>query len=62
MKNNSNYRNENTNARQFNYECGSAIGYFTESDYIEPGIYKNPEGYTPGSTTETKGNKQYIER
>lgn len=51
MKNNSNYQNENTNARQFNYECGSAIGYFTESDYIEPGIYKNPAGYTPNAWT-----------
>jgi hypothetical protein len=51
MKNNSNYQNENTNARQFNYECGSAIGYFTKSDYIKPGIYKNPEGYTPNVWT-----------
>lgn len=51
MKNNSNYQNENTNARQFNYECGSAIGYFTKSDYIKPGIYKNPEGYTPNAWT-----------
>lgn len=51
MKNDSNCRNENTNARRFNYECGSAIGYFTESDYIEPGIYKNPEGYTPNART-----------
>lgn len=30
-------------------EYGTAIGYFTKSEYIKSGIYKNPEGYTPNA-------------
>ena len=26
-----------------------AEGYFTKSDYIKPGVYKNPDGYTPNA-------------
>lgn len=58
MKNNSNYQNENTNARQFNYECGSAIGYFTKSDYIKPGI--EPKPAKPAAKTNTKTEAEPV--
>lgn len=30
-------------------EYGTAVGYFTKSECIKPGIYKNPDGYTPNA-------------
>lgn len=26
-----------------------AVGYFTKSEYIKHGVYKDPEGYTPNA-------------
>lgn len=40
---------EENGAKTFTYPEGTAVGYFTKSEYQKPGIYKDPEGYTPNA-------------
>lgn len=40
---------EENGAKTFTYPEGTAADYFTKSEYQKPGIYKDPEGYTPNA-------------
>lgn len=40
---------EENGAKTFTHPEGTAVGYFTKSEYQKPGIYKDPEGYTPNA-------------
>jgi len=40
---------EENGAKTFDYSEGTAVGYFTKSEYQKPGIYKDSEGYTPNA-------------